>query len=114
MHPETGERIFFNQIALHHPSCLDPETRGSLEAVLGEGELPRDVRYGDGSPIDDATVREVLDACWRESTAFRWQAGDLVLVDNMLVAHARNPYRGPRKLSVAMGEMQQAADLEAS
>jgi amino acid adenylation domain-containing protein len=114
VHPETGERIFFNQIALHHPSCLDPETRGSLEAVLGEGELPRDVRYGDGSPIDDGTVREVLDACWRESTAFRWQAGDLVLVDNMLVAHARNPYRGPRKLSVAMGEMQQAADLEGS
>ena len=27
------------------------------------------------------------------------------MVDNMLVAHARNPYAGPRKIVVAMGEL---------
>ncbi|MGD2115242.1 MAG: amino acid adenylation domain-containing protein, partial [Acidobacteriota bacterium] len=59
VHPGTGERVFFNQIPLHHPSCLDPETRSSLESLLGEDELPRDVRYGDGTRIDDATVQQI-------------------------------------------------------
>jgi alpha-ketoglutarate-dependent taurine dioxygenase len=113
VHPGTGERVFFNQIPLHHPSCLDPETRSSLESLLGEDELPRDVRYGDGTRIDDATVQQILDAYWRESTAFEWAAGDMVLVDNMLVAHARNPFRGERKISVAMGRMMEAQNLAA-
>jgi hypothetical protein len=36
------------------------------------------------------------------------------MLDNMLVAHARKPYRGPRKIVVAMGEMIRASDLPAS
>jgi hypothetical protein len=27
------------------------------------------------------------------------------MLDNMLVAHSRNPFVGPRKIVVAMGEM---------
>jgi alpha-ketoglutarate-dependent taurine dioxygenase len=42
---------------------------------------------------------------------FPWQEGDLIAVDNMLVAHARRPFSGPRKLLVAMGEMIHATDL---
>lgn len=26
-HPGTGEKVFFNQIQLHHVSCLGPEVR---------------------------------------------------------------------------------------
>jgi hypothetical protein len=33
------------------------------------------------------------------------------MLDNMLVAHARNPYEGPRKILVAMGEMVDAASV---
>ena len=36
---------------------------------------------------------------------FPWETGDLIAVDNMLIAHARRPYTGPRKFVVAMGEM---------
>ena len=35
-HPVTGEAVFFNQLALHHPSSLDPETRSSLLEMCGE------------------------------------------------------------------------------
>ncbi|MBW8874482.1 MAG: non-ribosomal peptide synthase/polyketide synthase [Acidobacteria bacterium] len=105
VHPRTGEKIFFNQLQLHHPACLDPEIRASLLALFPEERLPRNVFYGDGSPIAEDVVRAVLDLYWRLSVSFPWQPGDLLLLDNMLVAHARNPFAGPRKIAVAMGEL---------
>jgi alpha-ketoglutarate-dependent taurine dioxygenase len=34
---------------------------------------------------------------------FQWLRGDVVMVDNMLTAHARDPFEGPRRIVVAMG-----------
>jgi len=31
--------------------------------------------------------------------------GDIMMLDNMLAAHGRNPYEGERKIVVALGEM---------
>ena len=42
---------------------------------------------------------------WRNSVSFPWRQGDILMLDNMLVAHARNPYVGPRKIVVGMGSM---------
>ncbi len=33
-----------------------------------------------------------------------WQEGDILLIDNMLAAHARSPFTGPRKVLVAMAD----------
>ena len=33
-----------------------------------------------------------------------WQDGDLMLVDNIRMAHSRDPYTGTREIVVAMGE----------
>ncbi|HEX5760247.1 MAG TPA: amino acid adenylation domain-containing protein [Thermoanaerobaculia bacterium] len=105
VHPKTGEEVFFNQIQAHHVSCLEPEVRASLLSLFGEADLPRNVLYGDGSPIEDAVMAEVRAAYEQVAVAFPWQRGDVLLVDNMLTAHSRNPYEGPRKIVVAMGEM---------
>ncbi len=105
VHPDTGEKIFFNQILLHHLSCLDPIARDALLADFAPGELPRDVSFGDGTPIPDAAVDAVQQACDRAARAFAWERGDVLMVDNMLVAHSRSPYRGARRILVAMGDM---------
>jgi len=36
---------------------------------------------------------------------FQWRQGDLVTLDNILTAHGRDPYVGPRKIVVALGNM---------
>lgn len=104
-HPRTGEKIFFNQVQLHHVACLEPETRESLRSLFAEEEMPRNVYYGDGSLIPDEVIAHVGDIFERACVEFPWQTGDLLAVDNMLVAHARRPYKEPRKMLVAMGEM---------
>ncbi|MNG41197.1 Taurine catabolism dioxygenase TauD, TfdA family [compost metagenome] len=44
---------------------------------------------------------------------FDWRKGDVILLDNMLAAHARDPFEGPRKIVVAMGEMVERRSLKA-
>ena len=110
-HPKTGETVFFNQVQLHHPYCLDPATRKSLVMLFKEEGLPRNVYYGDGSKIEDATMAELDRVFWKTAKSFPWQTGDMIMLDNMLIAHARKPYTGPRKIIVAMGEMVNAVDL---
>jgi len=110
-HPKTGEDLFFNQIQVHHAAFLDPKLRQSMSSVFGEDRLPRNVLFGDGTPIPDEVARETYDLYVEKSVAFPWQEGDLLLLDNMLTAHSRNPYEGPRKIVVAMGDMMDRADL---
>ena len=108
-HPHTGEQIFFNQLQAHHISCLDPVTREVLLRQYGEEWAPRNVYYGDGERIPDTVVNEVKRLYDQNAKSFTWRRGDILMLDNMLVAHGRNPFVGPRKIVVAMGEMIQAA-----
>jgi NAD(P)-dependent dehydrogenase (short-subunit alcohol dehydrogenase family)/alpha-ketoglutarate-dependent taurine dioxygenase len=111
-HPKTGEPVFFNQIQAHHISCLDADTRGSLRSLFSEDRLPRNVYYGDGSPISDAEMNAVRSVYDELAVRFEWRRGDALVLDNMLTAHARDPYEGPRKILVAMGQMATNADLD--
>lgn len=103
-HPVTGDMVWFNQAHLFHISNLPPEVRESLLDIVDEEDLPRNVYYGDGSPIEDEVleaIRAVLEDC---KISFLWQEGDVMMLDNMLAAHARSPFEGPRKVIVAMAE----------
>jgi alpha-ketoglutarate-dependent taurine dioxygenase len=103
-HPVTGEPVWFNHAAFFHVSTLESSTREGLLAGLEEEELPNNTYYGDGSPIETSVLDEIREAYQRETVSFAWQERDLLMLDNMLVAHGRNPYTGPRKILVAMAE----------
>jgi hypothetical protein len=94
--------VWFNQAHLFHVSSLKSEIRESL--LASAGELPRHAFYGDGSPIEDAVLEEIRAAYEREAIVFTWQNGDVLVLDNMLTAHGRRPYRGARKIVVGMGQ----------
>jgi alpha-ketoglutarate-dependent taurine dioxygenase len=106
-HPVTGEWTWFNQAQHWHVSCLDPETRESMQSLFASEDLPRNCYYGDGTPISDEDMAHILSVYERLEVSFPWQQGDVLLLDNMLVAHARNPFEGERRLLVSLGEMEQ-------
>ncbi|MCW5312699.1 amino acid adenylation domain-containing protein [Nostoc sp. KVJ3] len=105
VHPKTSESVFFNQIQLHHIAYLDAEVRESLLSTFGDKKLPRNVYYGDGTPIEDSVIAEINEVYQQSQTSFTWQKNDILMLDNMLTAHGRNPYIGSRKVVVAMAEM---------
>ena len=111
-HPVTGDRVFFNQVQLHHVSCLEPDVKEDLLGMVGQERLPRNVYFGDGSVISDEMMKVVGDAYEACAVRFDWRRGDVVMVDNMLAAHARDPYEGPRKIVVAMGDIYERSALE--
>jgi alpha-ketoglutarate-dependent taurine dioxygenase len=113
-HPKTGEMSFFNQVQLHHINCLDQAVKDSLLSMFPPEDMPRQVYYGDGSPIEDSVMDHVGEVYERYAVRFQWQQHDLIVLDNMLVAHARDPYVGDRKIVVAMGDMIDAAAIDAA
>lgn len=101
-HPRTGESVWFNQSHLFHVSSLPATVAESLVASFGEDGLPRHATHGDGTPIAIEDLEAVRAAYAAEAVAFGWQTGDVLWVDNMLVAHGRNPFQGPRRMLVGM------------
>jgi alpha-ketoglutarate-dependent taurine dioxygenase len=101
-HPRTGRPSWFNQANLFHPSSLDSSVRESLEAALGEENLPRTAKFGDGAQIPEAMLREIRAAIDAETVFPDWADGDVAVVDNLSVAHGREPFQGSRKVYVAM------------
>ncbi|MFC5743629.1 TauD/TfdA family dioxygenase [Dyella tabacisoli] len=101
-HPVTSERIWFNQAHMFHASNLGAEAESSLAACFGRDRLPRQAYYGDGGEIAVEDLDEVRAAFEAEAMAFRWQAGDVLLLDNMLTAHGRRPFKGERRVITAL------------
>ncbi|HET8842387.1 MAG TPA: TauD/TfdA family dioxygenase [Ktedonobacteraceae bacterium] len=111
-HPETQESIWWNQAPHWHPACLDPEVRDTLLSIYDPEDLPRNCFYGDGSIIEDEVMDAICSAYQEVEVSFPWHAGDILVLDNMLAAHARNPFQGKRKIYVSMGNMITLKDLK--
>jgi alpha-ketoglutarate-dependent taurine dioxygenase len=101
-HPVTKAPVWFNQAHLFHVSSLGEHVSSALIGVAGVGELPRNAYFGDGSEIPEGMLDVVRAAYDAESIRFSWQAGDLLVVDNVAVAHGRMPFRGQRRVVVGM------------
>ncbi len=70
--------------------------------------------FGDGSEIEDAVMDHVGEVYERNAVRFQWREGDMVTLDNMLAAHARDSFVGPRKIVVALGDLVDGADIDAA
>jgi hypothetical protein len=75
-----------------------------MVAEFSDGDLPANTYYGDGSPIEPEVLDHLRAAYHAETVSFPWQQGDLLMLDNMLVAHGRAPYAGARQILVGMSE----------
>jgi alpha-ketoglutarate-dependent taurine dioxygenase len=105
VHPRTGDTVWFNHAHMFHVSNLPPEVREALLRDFAEDELPRNAFYGDGTPIGSETLEEIRRTYRDAAASFPWQRGDVLMVDNILASHGRDPFVGPRSVLVAMADL---------
>jgi alpha-ketoglutarate-dependent taurine dioxygenase len=110
-HPRTGEMVWFNQAVAFHVTTLEDVVRESLVAELSEEGVPKNAFYGDGAEIAADDLEAVREAHRRATFDVQWRAGDLLVLDNLLSAHGRRPYSGPRKVVVGMAELLDGKDV---
>ncbi|PRY19892.1 TauD/TfdA family dioxygenase [Pseudosporangium ferrugineum] len=105
VHPETGETVWFNHSHLFHLTNLPSDVAAALVGEYGLAGVPRNAYYGDGAVIEDEVVRMIGDLYRDHSVRFDWRAGDVLLVDNFLATHGREPFEGDRRVLVAMSDL---------
>ncbi|MGW5868852.1 non-ribosomal peptide synthetase [Streptomyces sp. NPDC055239] len=103
-HPRTGVPGWFNQIAFLNGRTLEPAIREYLTDVYGPDGLPFDTAAGDSTPVTDDTIEKINAVYDRFTVGEPWQEGDVLLVDNIRTAHAREPYEGDREIAVVLGD----------
>jgi alpha-ketoglutarate-dependent taurine dioxygenase len=103
-HPRTGEPAWFNHLTFFHASTLEPDVRDLLLNQFDEENLPNQTFYGDGSSIEPWVMDELRNAYLKEKVVFQWEQDDILMLDNMLASHGREPYVEPRRVLVGMAE----------
>lgn len=101
-HPNTKEIVWFNQAHLFHISNLPESHQKLLLEQFSQEELPRNTYYGDGSEIDVKDLDQIRQAYLQERCVFDWEKGNIMVLDNVLMSHGREPFTGNRKVVVAM------------
>jgi len=104
-HPDTGEPLWFNHVATF---LVTPQSVGLARYLLyrlvyfNPLQRPAHATFGNGDPISLAQLKAINGAIDRATVRFRWQRGDFLLLDNQTVTHGRMPFRGERRILVAM------------
>ncbi len=108
-HPVSGEKCWHNQADQWHRSLASVKVSIGAQndprfdpATAGEETLGNHVTYGDGGEIDPADLEAVRAVSRRCEVLFPWQAGDVMVIDNIMAMHGRKPFTGPRRVLVAM------------
>lgn len=94
-HPHTEELVWFNHGFFFNKYTFDEDF---LSIIDSDNDLPSNTFYGDGTKISKDEIQEIKEAYAKATFEFPWESGDVLFLDNMLMSHGRNPYKGDRKI----------------
>jgi alpha-ketoglutarate-dependent taurine dioxygenase len=97
-HPQTGQLLYRSVIHMRPQSQSDELSR----RIRATQKHPTGATLGNGESLLADELHQIDIACAARTVHWRWQAGDVMLVDNLQVWHGRNPYEGERETQVAL------------
>jgi alpha-ketoglutarate-dependent taurine dioxygenase len=120
-HPETDEVLLFNQAIgftfySEKKGVQNPIVRHYFKYVLPKSEFdyymensdrpelhPYTALWGDTQePIELSVQEQIQEAYSKYQFIFKWEKGDIMLIDNINATHGRDPFTGNRKILAAM------------
>lgn len=102
-HAETNVQIWGNQAVNWHVGSLPGSMAMKMRRVYrSEENYPKHATFSDGSPIPDNDIQHILDVLSSSEILFSWERNDLLLCDNHRIAHGRLPFKGKRRVLVAL------------
>lgn len=88
---DIGKKSWFNSIVAAYTGWSDVRNDGKRAVTLADGELL--------SSSDIEKCVAILDEC---SVSFKWEQGDVLVIDNRQVLHARKSFEPPRRILAAL------------
>ncbi len=86
-----GRTSFFNQLIAAFHGWKD-----------SRNDPTKSITFGDGTPLDQATMDRVIQMSSDISFNVPWQAGDVALVDNYVTMHGRRTFEGTRSVLASL------------
>ncbi len=76
-----------------------------IEYQWGKKDTFMKTLWGNGEPLTKHETFSIIKTSWQCSTIFRWQRGDLLILNNILWGHGRMNVKQPRKIAAALGDL---------
>lgn len=100
--PGTSKKCFFNQLIATTANALEFSRVGTqgggydpLKDVPTQEGIDACVRFGNGDSVPLEVLLEAKQMCEEHAIDVCWQKGDVALLSNYLMMHARRPWNGP-------------------
>lgn len=87
----TRKRVFFNQMVAAYTGWKD-----------SRNDPRKAIVFGDFTAVPSKAMDIAAGLMEEMAVNVKWQNGDIMIVDNTLVMHARRPYEGPRRVLASL------------
>jgi len=100
----------YDCLHLSYYNYQTPQTHNNLFAILlcfvGKTTQNLDdyLVFGDGSSLDTEALSYAHAMCEDTAVELEWKQGDVALLDNYLVMHARRPFEGKRRVLASIAK----------
>jgi alpha-ketoglutarate-dependent taurine dioxygenase len=101
-HPVTGQSLYRNNIHAGGRLNYTGKHAEAERALLALQKMPTGTFLGDGSSLDPDEMAQLSRLIDEVTICWPWSDGDAMILDNLQVAHGRNPYEGRRETQVAL------------
>ncbi|CAI6338316.1 unnamed protein product [Periconia digitata] len=98
-HPATNLPTLFTGLAAYYKNFIDPRSSNS-----GRRNITQQL-YGDGSPIPNEYLKKLAEITDKIRVLHKWQQGDVLVYDNVISQHGRQPWGGKQDDRVVLASL---------